>query len=324
MDDPLKLPDLRDPRSFDEFLSKTELWRERLLAFARERGWNCETFAPFPDGSNLVLALGGDLVLKVFPPFHRHQWESDHRVLRSLQGRAPLSIPPYYESGAVDSWTYLLMGRLPGRTLEGLWETFDSGAKIRLLGQIGSCMRAVHELPVDDLKGLPPEWATFIQGQIAGAEARHRRLNLPSHFLRELPEFLDAHAKLILQEKADAPSNEVLLTGEYTPFNLMIADDQKPEIVSMIDFGDSMLGPADYDFLGPLAFLCEGHPAYVRALFEGYGKSLDQALRRRLFLLLILHRYSNFAVQIRVPDWAQKARNLEELEALILPLSPSL
>ena len=72
-----------------------------------------------------------------------------------------------------------------------------------------------------------------------------------------------------------APENEaedrVLLTGEYTPFNILAQRDATGrQLTGMIDFGDAMVGPRAYDFLGPSMFSCAGEPLLVAALLRGY------------------------------------------------------
>lgn len=89
----------------------------------------------------------------------------------------------------------------------------------------------------------------------------------------------------------------------------------------MIDFGDAMVGFREYDFLGPLLFLCEGNPKLTSALFSGYRYSNleDKNLRKRLLLLAILHRYSNLNIQVRVEGWQSRVKSLKEFEDIVFP-----
>ena len=70
-------------------------------------------------------------------------------------------------------------------------------------------------------------------------------------------------------------------------------------------------------------FLAAGDRSLVKSLLEGYGYTQEQmgpGLRCRLFLLQVLHRYSNLKAQLRIPDWQAKVGSLAELEELIWPL----
>jgi hygromycin-B 7''-O-kinase len=115
----------------------------------------------------------------------------------------------------------------------------------------------------------------------------------------------------------------VILTGEYTPFNLMTDRRTDHALTGMIDFGDTMIGYHEYDLLGPSVFLCEGNPVLVQSLLHGYGylkNDINPSLRRRLMTLQILHRYSNFNSQLRIPDWQHKVHSILQLEQLIWPI----
>jgi len=90
----------------------------------------------------------------------------------------------------------------------------------------------------------------------------------------------------------------------------------------MIDFGDAMVGPRDYDFLGPSMFSCGGDPSLVGALFRGYfqeDRPIGLQTRMRLMALAALHRYANFDVQLCIPNWRERADSFEALAGLIWP-----
>lgn len=118
-------------------------------------------------------------------------------------------------------------------------------------------------------------------------------------------------------------SFRVLLTGEYTPFNLLVERDAGGwRLSGMIDFGDAMIGPRDYDFLGPSMFSCGGDPLLIAALFRGYfGKEQPMAheTRMRLMALAVLHRYAHFEVQLRIPHWRERADSFKALAELVWP-----
>ena len=111
----------------------------------------------------------------------------------------------------------------------------------------------------------------------------------------------------------DGPS--VILTGEYTPTNLLVQGDR---LVGMFDFGDGLVGPAPYDWLGPLCFLAAGHRARCNALLAGLGAAPGREWRAPLMRMLLLHRYSNLRVQLAVPLW-RAAPSFEALAELAWP-----
>ena len=151
-----------------------------------------------------------------------------------------------------------------------------------------------------------PPWSGFLAGQRERCAGRQQRTGLPPHLLGQLDEFL----------QGDVPQGAVvILTGEYTPMNLLA---QHGRLCGMFDFGDGLVGPREYDWLGPLCFLAAGSAARCSAFLGGYGATMDAATRLALLRLLLLHRYSNPPVQIAVPGW-QQAANFKDLAALIWP-----
>jgi len=317
------------PRELDfayldtQYRLQPELWREPFLRLWREKGPPADrdaTFQPFKDGTNLIAAMGEAWVMKVFPPFLRHQWESEYRVLQHLDGQLDLPIPKFFKAGEDEgAWTYVIMSCLSGVPLEKVWSRLPEDDKVAVLHDIGAIMARIHALPIGTLTTLSPAWNDFLPAQIQNCQARHRRLGMPFWFVDRVDDLV-RESRSLLPDTFEA----VLLTGEYTPFNLLVEDKPRVQVIAgMIDFGDAMTGFREYDLLGPLLFSCEGKGYLVNALLEGYGiapKDRDKTLRRRLYLLAILHRYSYFKAQVRIPDWDKRVHSLDELENLIWPL----
>lgn len=317
----MRLPTAIEPTDFDEcYRLQLDLWMEAVQEVCAAGGIPFREPAAFADGSNLVASVGDRYVVKIFPPFHRHQWESEHRVLAHLNGRVNVPIPELIASGVrEDGWTYVILGKLPGVTLENVWASCSHREKADLLARMGAIMAEVHTVPVGDLRDLDPEWGGFLARQVAGCRARHERLGMPRWFVEGIQTFVEEALPLL-------PSvfEPVVLTGEYTPFNLLVEREGEMWTISgMIDFGDAMVGHREYDLLGPCVFLAEGDPNLLRSLLRGYGYSepqINDDLCRRLMLLQVLHRYSNFRFQVRIHDWESRAASFEALQAVVFRL----
>ena len=315
---PPTLPAHLDPRTFDEvYRLDSAAWRDAIVEVCARHGLPHAAIVPFTDGLNLVAEVDGRWVVKVFPTFHRDQWESERRVLPRFHGALPIPVPELVAEGErEDGWLYVVVTRLPGRTLEHHWSETSAEEKARLLEQIGATMAAAHWLPVGELISLPPRWEDFLAEQVEQSTARHTRLGMPDWFVKPLERF-------VRKALPTLPSAPALLTGEYTPFNLLAARSSEGlALTGMIDFGDAMVGPAEYDLLGPSLFLAGGDPTLVRALLRGYfgrDEPMSQTLRRTLMVLFVLHRYSSPDRQLRLPGWRARVTSLEELELLIWP-----
>ena len=83
-----------------------------------------------------------------------------------------------------------------------------------------------------------------------------------------------------------------------------------------------MVGPRDYDFLGPAMFSCRGDASLLAALLRGYfgeNRAMTQSVRMRFMVLAVLHRYANFDVQLCLPGWRERADSFEALANLVWP-----
>jgi hygromycin-B 7''-O-kinase len=273
----------------------------------------------FARGTNLVAALGAALILKIYCPLLRHQFVSERAALAQLAGTLSIAIPEIAAEGERDGWPYLAITRLSGTGAHEVWPGLTEAEKLRVIGRLGAAIAEVQRVPAGALSALEPRWDAFIPRQVAACRARHERLELPRHFLDGLDEFLRDAPLIPLDDPA------VILTGEYVPENLMLGRDSNGwHLAGLIDFGDVMTGWREYDLVGPSVFMTAGVPARVAALLYGYGYTdahLTPALRRRLMLLALLHRFSDLNRHLQIENWQQRAPNLNELERLLWPFT---
>ncbi len=254
-----------------------------------------------PDAGTVLVGLAGDdCVVKLYPPFLRDHFDYERTALQQVHGRLSLPTPRLLGSGEHQGWPWLVMARLPGNTLDGLWPRLEEPDRLALLRHIGRVAAELHALPVEPMRTVAPAWPAFLQRQRAGCAARQQRTGLPAQLLAQLDSFLTA---------GPVPEGpDVMLTGEFTPFNLMVEMTAAgPQLVGMIDFGDGLVGPREYDWLGPMCFFAAGHPARLDAFFEGYGIATPRERREELLRLLLLHRYSCLRLQLKVPGWKDAA-----------------
>ncbi len=304
------LPTQIDEAHFDALQARPDAWLPTLQRLADAHGGGPVRAAG--GGSVLVALLGSDRVLKLYPPFLRDHFAFERALLPLLAGRLAVPTPALLAEGEHQGWPYLLMGQLAGTPMTAAWPALDDDQKCALLRSIGALATQVHALPVPaHLRPLAPAWADFIGRQRLGCAARQQRTGLPAHLLAQLQDFIAGP----LPGAPGGPA--VVLTGEYTPMNLLV---DGARLAGMYDFGDGLLGPREYDWLGPLCFLAAGQPARCAALLQGLGAGVqvawDADQRQRLLRLLLLHRYSNLRAQIAHPGW-QQAPSFEALAELI-------
>ena len=297
---------------FDALHDEPARWRGIVEAIAAR--YSAAPVTQPEDGTALVALVGRELVVKLYPPFLRDHCEFEAAVLQRLHGRLGVPTPALVDRFEHQGWPGHVMTQLPGTPLDRAWPGLDEPNRRALLAAIGRLAAEVHALPVQGIATLAPTWPDFIERQRAGCLRRQTRTGLPAHLLAQLEAFV----------AGPLPTGpDVILTGEYTPFNLLVAPTPSGAMAlcGMFDFGDGLVGPAAYDWLGPLCFLAAGDRARREALMAGYGAAQEAdwpALRVDLLRLLLLHRYSALKAQIACPGW-QQAADFHALAALIWP-----
>jgi hygromycin-B 7''-O-kinase len=312
-------PNQTSIEAYHAWRADTSQWLPAAIDIARSHSLSCANPHVFSKGTNLVVALDQWLILKIFPPMLRHQFASERAALARLHGRLRIAVPEIVFEGERSEWPYLIMTRMNGVNCEEAWASLPEHQRESVLAQLGETIAEVQRVPVGDLCQLKPQWQQFVAGQIEGCRARHERLGLPRKYLDGLDQFLrDAVTPIPVNA---AP---VILTGEYNPENIFLEERSgRWRLAAVVDFGDAMTGWGEYDLLGPSTFAAGGMPGRVRSLLRGFGYSEanpDPALPRRLMALLLLHRFSNLQVQIRIDGWQQKAADFYELERLLWPI----
>lgn len=269
----------------------------------------------FSEGTNIVFDYGNQSVIKIFPPFHYDQFKGELLVLKHIQGKLSVMTPTVQHDGDISGWPYIVMTKIPGTLLEGLWDKMDHSNKMIIICELGPLIREVHSLPTHGLEEIDSDWPQFINKQINSCQEKHL-LALPKPLLKQIPTYLESIEKSLV-----SITKPVILTGEYTPMNFLVNQVAGVwHIAGLIDFGDSMLGLPEYDLLGPGAFLIQGDKLLLKEFLLSYGYSKDQmtpALSHQLTALMLLHKYSNLNVQIRITDWKNKVDSLEDLEKLV-------
>jgi hygromycin-B 7''-O-kinase len=337
------LPEQISPSDFDQQIEVDGPLLDALQAAAQTIAKHCNLareIRRLSGGANAVFACGHSQVIKLFPPFQRYQWETELRVLKALKGqRLPVTFPELIYAAEANHWGYIVMSFVPGHSLQAIWPDLSEGNKLSILSQIGQLMRTVHQLPAALLPELEPDWALFWDYALENVQARHRAQGLPAGLLTRLPQWLESQLPSLELPSGLLQPPFVLLTGEYTPQNLLVKQvglaqpdlqDQPDrqdqhvqtewQLSGVIDFADSLIGPAAYDWLGPVCFMVQGHLPRLEALFKGYGLDLGSVtgIRKEMLALLFLHRYSNPNYQICIPDW-REAKDLDALADLVWP-----
>jgi hygromycin-B 7''-O-kinase len=305
--------------TFEEFellKQKTEVLEYLAQKIINKHKLEDASLTLFSEGTNIVFAYGEHQVIKIFPPFHQDQFESELLVLNQLEGKLSIKTPSVAYTGEISGWPYIVMSKIEGTLLETLWETMEHHNKVVIMRELGALIREVHYLPTEGLEAIDCHWQQFIENQIDHCVVQHQSKGLSELLIQQIPSYLE-----LLKESLPQITKPVLLTGEYTPMNFLVKQVNGIwHIDGLIDFGDAMLGRAEYDLLGPGAFLIQGDKLLLREFLMAYGylqHELTEQLSNQLTALMLLHKYSNLNIQVRIQNWKNKVRNLNDLERLV-------
>lgn len=310
----ITLPNIQSYEEYDQLNLNDDLFKKAAREIISRHHLPDESLKLLT-GTNIVF-LCGNHIIKIFPPAHHSHFVNEVLVMKHLHNKLSVQTPAVEYEGEISGWPYIIMNRLEGTLLEGLWETLDQNNKIIIIRELGSLIHEVHSQSTSGLETIDCHWEQFIAKQIKQCVSHHQARNLADALIAEIPSYLDSVNEIL--PKIDKP---VILTGEYTPMNFLV--EQKSgiwHIRGLIDFGDSMLGLPEYDLLGPGAFLIQGNKQLLREFLIAYGylpEEMTKKLSQQLTALMLLHRYSNLNVQIRIPHWQDRVRSISDLETLV-------
>src|ERR1700743_1190889 len=131
------LPEFTEIAAYDAWRAKASQWLPAALEVARSRGLPHAEARPFATGTNLVVGLDDNLVLKIFPPLLRGQFVSERASLAQLRGRVGIAVPEIVAEGERDHWPYLVITRLAGVLGSQVWPGLPEQDKERALAQSG-------------------------------------------------------------------------------------------------------------------------------------------------------------------------------------------
>lgn len=309
-------PSIDSFEEYEVFKKKTVILESMAKKIIQQHSLSEGPLILYSEGTNIVFAYGQHRVIKIFPSFHYDQFKSELLVLKHFESKLSVKTPVLEYEGNIAGWSYLVMSQLHGTLLEELWEKINHDNKIIIMHELGLLIREVHSLPTQGLQEIDCHWQTFIAKQINACVERHRSLQLPASLLEKIQEYLTSITPALLHIR-----KPVILTGEYTPMNFLVKQiDGIWHIDGLIDFGDAMLGLPEYDLLGPGAFLIQGDKRLLKEFLISYGyesSALTTELSHQLTALMLLHRYSNLNVQIRIKDWQSKVHSMKDLQNLV-------
>ena len=285
----LLLPRIETLEAYIPTYRAEAVWRPAMEEICRRHALDARTLAFAPPGSNVLFYVDPGLLIKLFPPMWAGDCAREELVLRALAGQSAFEAPRVRFAGEVEGWPYMVLTRLPGVSLDQIWEDLDGPGRERIAAGLGRAMAALHRTPTAGLSALGTDWEGFLQGQRAALIETQRAAGASPAWLEDIAAYYAALPALV--EPGFQP---VLINADLNPEHIFCRETAAGwEVAGFIDFGDAMLGTPCYEFVCPGFFLA-GHPAARRRMLLEYGlppAALDARLSRLLTAHILLHRF---------------------------------
>ncbi|TLS36081.1 aminoglycoside phosphotransferase family protein [Pseudalkalibacillus caeni] len=305
---------LNEISSYEQYESmkhQQEYWDRKIEEIIMQENMKLLPVRRFSYGAAIVYSYDERYVFKLYPSFEKDQFEREKEALEAIKGQiTSVETPELIAAGNFEGWDYIIMTQLKGDLLIDIWDGMTFKEKQSLSERLGKTIKEFHQISAVNLKGLKVEWDRFIQEQLLNMKEHHQNQQLKDYLYEEL----DSYVK---EETIDYHPDLKLLTGEYTPFNLMMNKvDGTWKLTGVIDFADCFVGDGDYDLLGPILFMYKGDEELIRRFLHAYGygeNDLNENFRKKLMTYTLLHRYSDINYFISLNKRAGAVRSLEEL-----------
>ncbi|PIL22154.1 hypothetical protein P775_00705 [Puniceibacterium antarcticum] len=164
-------PHISIAEDFRRWRSASHLWLPVVIEIAQKTNIDAVSPTSFKTGTNLVVDLNGNAILKVFPPIYAAQFAAERLALRQLDGRLSVPIPRILAEGEDSGWSWLIITKLPGTVGSEVWPVLSEQERIYILGDIG---RTIAEVQAVDPGELLEMWPEFVKRQAEGCIERHR------------------------------------------------------------------------------------------------------------------------------------------------------
>jgi hygromycin-B 7''-O-kinase len=287
----LKLPVIASTNDYERHFN-ADVWQQAAATICARHRISYTTLRRSPQGENIIFFVDGSLVIKIFAPF-RENYLREVSALEFAHGKLGIESPKVVHTGELEGWSYLVMTQLAGHASRAVWSEITVRDRLEIVSRVGVAMRELHahEAPLSEA-ALNRDWHAFLERQARTSVERQRACGANPQWLQSLPAYIAARLELLPTQ-----FKPVLLHGDVHAGNVLLTETGgRWHFAGLIDFGDSLCGFHEYEFVAPGVLMVQGNRELQRALLLAYGYSeaqLDLNLRARLMLLTILYECSD-------------------------------
>jgi hygromycin-B 7''-O-kinase len=310
----LRLPDVSNAAGF-ELHFKDGVWRDAARAVCGRHRLAHTSLRRSRQGENIIFFIDEAYVVKIYGPA-RDNYRRERAALEFVRGKLGVPTPELLHAGEIEGWPYLVMTQLPGHASREVWEGVGRDDRREIISRLGRALGELHSHDAPLGSPLDRDWRGFVERQARGAVARQGACGANPEWLERLPAYVAERLPLLPADGAT-----VFLHGDVHAGNLLLRQERGRWVVSgLVDFGDSLCGFNEYEFVAPGVLMAQGDGELQRELLLAYGYPegrLDSALRARLMLLTVLYECSDLRKYALRLDPAAISLTLDQLERAV-------
>lgn len=310
----LTLPDITDAAAYRQQFN-SEAWRQAAEVICARHGINHARLRRSAQGENIIFLVDETCVVKIFTPF-RENYQRETEALKFARDKLSIDTPELIDTGEIEGWPYLVMTQLAGHASREVWAKTERRDRLEIVARLGVAMSELHAHAAPLRTALDRDWWGFIQRQALTSVERQRSCGASPAWLESLPAYIAARLPLL-----ETNYQPVFLHGDIHAGNVLLVErGGRWRVNGLIDFGDSLCGAKEYEFVAPGVLMVQGDAELQRALLLAYGYAeaqLDHELRARLMLLTILYECSDLRKYALRLSPAAVELTLDELERAI-------
>jgi hygromycin-B 7''-O-kinase len=287
----LNLPAIADAADYKSYFNH-DVWRQAAAIICARHDISYASLRRSQQGENIIFFVDRRFVIKIFAPF-RQCYAREKAALEFANGKLGIETPAILYAGEIEGWSYLVMTRIAGFPGREVWSEVAERERIEIVSRLGIALKSLHEHapPLSD-PALNRDWYGFIDRQAQTCVKRQRACGANPEWLESLPAYIAARLSFL-----PAECDPVLLHGDVHLGNLLLTQENGCwKISGLLDFGDSLCGFHEYEFVAPGLLMVQGSRQLQRAFLRAYGyieSELDLSLRSRLMLLTVLYECSD-------------------------------
>lgn len=283
----LILPKINGDKDCVRYVHHSDVWNRAASIICSRHHLSYTTLRRCAQGENVIFFVDDSYVVKIYMPF-RDNYQRELAGLEFADSKLSIPIPQIAVTGEIEGYNYVVMTQLSGIQMRDVWSSLKENEQLEIISHLALAMRSLHSHAAPLETALNRDWTGFLERQVQTAIERQRACGANPEWLESLPGYLDSISKLL-----PLGLRQVMLHGDIHPANvLLIQKNGRWQISGLFDFGDSLCGFHEYEFVAPGVLMVQGKRELQREMLLAYGykeTELDLNLRSRLMLLTILY-----------------------------------